>query len=300
MSGKYNAQNVKIAPHDAYYEAAEAICVDFKDKRGSDLDGLYFSVYGDDGTQYALWFDVDDGSSAPVVGGATLIEVDVSAGDSATAIAAIVAALSVGDYVLSQNGEQVFFVNGNFEKVANDAAAETSTLSVDILTKGGNLYMGLIDGDITITPTSSKFDITSHQTGTTIIGQIYQGFEASVEFNLLEATESLYKDMIELAGGARFTPGAGTEVAGFGTGQIGQSALLRSRTLRLHPVGVADADYSLDWNFWKASLDLGGITISGENPQVLPLTATAYPDTTKQEVIDIFAKGDGSQAGLNK
>lgn len=300
MAQSYNAQNVKIAPHDAFYEAAEAVCVDLAGKLPADLDGTYFSVYGEDNTQYAVWFDVDDLSTAPTVAGATLVEVDIATGDNASAIAAALAAATVGSYTLTQVDEQVLFVNGNNDEVANDAADGTTGAPVDVITKGGNVYLGLIDGDITITPSSSKFDITSHQTGTSIIGQIYQGFDAAVELTLLECTKKIYDAMIKLSGGATFTPSGGTEVAGYGTGQIGSSALLRSRTLRLHPVSKISTDLSEDWYFWKASPEVGGITISGENPQTLPVTFTAYPDTTKQEVIDIFVKGDGSQAGLNK
>jgi len=105
--------------------------------------------------------------------------------------------------------------------------------------------------------------------------------------------------MIALAGGSVFTPAGGTSLAGFGTGAIGQSAIKTSRTLRLAPVG-SGSDRSQDWNFWKARPEIGGITLSGENPQTMPLTFTAYPDSTKQSVIDVFAKGDGTQAGINK
>ena len=52
--------------------------------------------------------------------------------------------------------------------------------------------------------------------------------------------------------------------------------------------------------FWKAKPEIGGITLSGENPQTLPLTFMAYPDATRLAEIDVFALGDGSQAGLKK
>lgn len=295
-----NASNVKIEPCDAYYEASEALCVDFKGKIAADLDGKYINVYGSDGTQYAVWFDVDNLSTAPTVPGATLVEVDINTGDLGAAIATAFAAVTIGTYTASQDGTVVVLVNGDQEEVATDADKGTTELVVNVITKGGNLDLGLMDGDITWTPTTEKVSITAHQTGTTPINQVFQGVGMSVELTLLELTRALYDAMIKLSGGAVLTPSGGTQVSGFGTGIVGSSAIVKSRTLRLHPVSKQAADKSGDYYFWKASPEIGGVTISGENPQTMPLTFTCYADETKLDAINIMVHGDGTQTGLNK
>lgn len=53
------------------------------------LGGKYFHLYSDDNTTiYTIWFDVNNGSTAPSVPYTTLAEVDISANDTPTTIAA--------------------------------------------------------------------------------------------------------------------------------------------------------------------------------------------------------------------
>jgi len=298
MAGQYNAGNVKIAPHDAYYEAKETVCVSFAGMLPADLADTYFTIWGEDNIEYNVWFNLDGAGVAPAAAAGTLVEVAIATGDTAESMAATLAGLAVGNYTLSLDGLLVFFVNNTMLEVQNVASDNTSGLGVDVLTRGGNVFLGLIDGDISITPSTTTASVNSHQTGTTPLSLLIQGVEATVELTLLECTKSLYNDMIRLSGGSVFTPDGGTEVAGYGTGAVGTSAILSARTLRLHPVSLAADDYSCDWYFWKARPEVGGITISGENPQTLPLTFTAFPDTTKESAIDVFVYGDGSQSGL--
>jgi len=299
MAGRYNAGNVKIAPHDAYYEAKETICIGLAGLLPADLADKHFTVFDGAGVEYNVWFNLDAAGTAPAAATGTLVEVAVATGETPADVATTIGGLTIGTYVLTVDGDVVTLCAGDMLPVAQDAVDVDSGVDVSILTKGGSVFLGLIDGDISITPSTSTFDVTSHQTGTTPLAQIIQGAEATVEFTLLECTKTIYDQMIAIAGGSVFTPNGGTSVAGFGTASVGRSAVVDSRTLRLHPVSLPATDYSADWNFWKARPEIGGITLSGENPQTLPLTFTAYPDTTKQSEIDIFALGDGNQAGLS-
>jgi len=57
------------------------------------LNSKYFLLYsGGDATKYYVWYDVASGGTDPLISGATGIEVDISAGDSASAVATATAA----------------------------------------------------------------------------------------------------------------------------------------------------------------------------------------------------------------
>lgn len=54
---------------------------------GGNLGATYFVIYSAlDAVKYAPWYDVDDGSSAPTVSGATLIEIDIATADTGATV----------------------------------------------------------------------------------------------------------------------------------------------------------------------------------------------------------------------
>jgi len=164
-----NAGNIKIAPHDAYYEANETACVDFSGKLPADLADKSFKMFGVDGTEYVVWFNLDAAGVAPVVTTETLVEVPIATGNTSGDMAAALAAVTVGSYVFTVDGDVVLAVNSTQLTAPGDAVDVDSELGIGVITKGGNIFLGLMDGDITITPSSSAFDVTAHQTGTTIL-----------------------------------------------------------------------------------------------------------------------------------
>jgi hypothetical protein len=83
-------QNIEFIHYDTkIYKHLVTIACHADDAASNDLDGTYFSFYDNGGTEYYCWFDEDDGSADPSASG-TGIEVDYSAGDSASTIASAI------------------------------------------------------------------------------------------------------------------------------------------------------------------------------------------------------------------
>lgn len=421
------AQNIRIKPHDAYFEAKEAFCLDFEDKTGADVGGTSFTFFlangdcinygwengsvgvsqveefnfeGLGGSAYDVvgsadhliladnldyfWINVTDGANAqsdPALGGLTGWQVDVLSADADTVVrqkvqdaidsaglgyvqstqatftnfrievtytpgarspngtigqggmtfqvltngsnttpapsvpGCIDTTISTlagnetasfmatglknamdadfpGEYNVTVDGTAVIFEKVDFQVMGGQAEQQSFPGAFSVLAVGGQVYLGLLDADITITPEISNFDVTAHQTGQTILSQIPQNLGATVELTIKECTESIYKAMVTAAGGT-YTPGGGTELYGWGTDKLSTNILTYAKRLRLTAVGATDN--SEDWIFWKTFPELGGITISGENPQLLPVTFRAFPDDTKPKEIDIYAIGDWTQ-----
>jgi hypothetical protein len=66
----------------AVSEVFEITCVE---ANAGAIGGQYFKIYDKDDTEYLVWYDVADGSTAPT--GDNLIEVDIGASDSNTTVA---------------------------------------------------------------------------------------------------------------------------------------------------------------------------------------------------------------------
>lgn len=107
------------------------------DTAGS-LGGLHFflSSPSDD---YYVWIDVDNGSSDPLVGGRTAIEVDISSGDDRnTVAAAIKTSLDAnGDFLTVISTHQLIVTNKRLGSVT-DFSTETSTMLGGVITQGVN------------------------------------------------------------------------------------------------------------------------------------------------------------------
>lgn len=292
------AQNIQINPHDAYWEVEETLCFDFTGQTPSGIEEKYISVYNPTGTHYAFWFNVDSGSTAPTVSGATLVEVAITSSNTAAQITAAFEAeleATISGFSGTSSGTNYVAKYSDFSEFSDDANAGDSTVEVAVVSKGGQVYLGLLDGDVSITPEQTFLDVTAHQTGQTILSKITQNLGATVELTCKEFTKAIYKGLISAAGGS-FTPGSGTEVYGWGTAKLSVNIFKYAKRLRLTPVGAADE--SNDWTFWKTFPEIGGITLSGENPQTLPVTFSAFPDDNKPTAVNIFAIGDGTQTGL--
>lgn len=100
------------------------------------------------------------------------------------------------------------------------------------------------------------------------------------------------------AGNTGFTvlvtvPGV-SALTGWGKNKDFTSMLSDSNKLALHPVVKADADFTEDFNMWKAYPELGSIKLSGEHPVVVDISFKIFPDTTKPDGTRLFGYGDGS------
>jgi hypothetical protein len=152
--------------------------------------------------------------------------------------------------------------------------------------------LGYIDSEIEVSTEESVFDVTTHQTGTQVIGNIRTGFSAEVTLGLKESDVAKLKKIIT-ASGDTHTVGS-EELFGWGTSKQFTGTFADAKTLVLHPKANGE-DKSEDWNFWKAypMID-GSLTFSGESAQIIPVKFKVYMDDTKPDEINMFAIGDGS------
>lgn len=117
-------------------EAADFTAV--ADVAGS-LGGKYFKFYtAADAKCYAPWFDVANGSTAPVVASCTLIEVDISADDADTAVA-LAARTAIGTattgFVTVTGATTHIIMTSVLKGAATNATVNTSGFTVS-LTQG--------------------------------------------------------------------------------------------------------------------------------------------------------------------
>lgn len=102
------------------------------------LGGLHFFI-SSPSDDYYVWFDVDNGSSDPAIGGRTAIEVDISSGDDRdTVAAAIKTSLDAnGDFLTVLSTHRLIITNKRLGNVT-DFSTETSTMLGGVITQGVN------------------------------------------------------------------------------------------------------------------------------------------------------------------
>jgi len=293
-----SASNIKIKPINASWVIEEEFCVDMIDSVAADLDGKYFNIY-DGSTSYYVWFDLDTTSTDPAPGG-TGIEAAIATGDSvATMLGIVQTAIELGTgYTGRIDDTRLFSVLDTTEKVLLNAADVDTGLSIGVVVKGGATDLGLLDGNVEPNFTEDLLDVLSHQSGTSILSQLRQGNNADVTLALKECRADLSQAIFE-AGGATFTPPAGTELYGWGDSKQGSNTLSNSRRLVLHPVANDASDHSEDLTFWLAYPNPDSIVYSGEDFNITNVSFTTFLDLGKPKAIRRFAFGDSTQTGIS-
>lgn len=164
----------------------------------------------------------------------------------------------------------------------------------------GGIDLGYLDGNIELTFEEPVQDITSHQTGPQVIGNIRLPKTAEITLAMKETTIAKLKEVFGSAGGTHTPTGTGaTEVFGFGSSKDFTSTMPDAKRLVLHPLG-AGTSKAQDVTAWKAYPQLNGaIVFSGEEFQTYPVTFKIYPDTTKPAEINLLAFGDTSQTAFD-
>lgn len=293
-----SAANIKINPIDATWEIEEQVCLEFADLIAASLNGKYLNIY-DASTTYDVFFDLD-AASTPNPGGGTGLEVDVATGDTVSVIlAAVQVAVEAGTGYLGRvDGTRLFLTLDVTDKVGTDAADVDSGIGVTVVNKGASTFLGILDGDVEPNFSEDLLDVTGHQFGTSILSQLRQGNNAEVTLVLKESTKALYQEIFG-AGGGEFTPGAGTELFGWGDNKQGVNTLTNSRRLVFHPVAKDASDKSEDLTFWLSYPNPDSIVFSGENFNLLNVSFTTFLDLSKPRAVRRFAFGDSSQAGIS-
>lgn len=285
------AFNIKNVPMNATWEIEETYCVSTKDLTISDLAGKYFLIYDASGAKYKVWFD-NGVATEPVVASSTAVAIDITLATTAALIATAIAAdLPVASPLYDavvKNSTTVVITYTTTEKIPTPAANGTAgeLLQLAQSAKGGSIDLGLLDGDVTFDPSIETVELNSHQTGGTIIGQLITSVGGEVSLTLKEYLPSRYRELFEAIGGKV----AATSVTGFGSAMVGKNLISSAKRLILKP--VYKNDNTENYTVWKAVPELGSITFSGEAPNTLPLTFTAYIDDDKASEVNVWAYGD--------
>lgn len=299
-------ENVKIEPMDVYLgeDAAQVqtvTCV--ASSASASLNNKYFLLYASTGTKYVVWCDVNSTGTDPAISGYTSVHVVLGANPStaaqvATAVQTVVDALAT--FVATVSGGVVTITDAatGAAVFAHDSQVAETGFAFSVTTIGDTFAkVGLIDGDIAISGlTRTPVDITAHQNGTTVLGQIFTGSgNPELSFSLKEVTFTRYDKILRYGAGS-FYPVATSSTPGIGGGRYGQFGAPKSVRMVLHPVRLGLADKTNDYCFWKTVIDLDSINFSGENISVLPVKAKAFEDCDKVAPVSVWMYGDWSQS----
>lgn len=300
-------ENIKIEPMEVYIgkNAKMKQKVTAVADVSSSLNSTYFILYPEGlATRYVVWIDVGNTGVAPSLGADyTLVEVDIAANATAAQVASAIQADVDGlaPFVATVSGSVVTIedVNNGYAPAAHDAQtlAKKTGFGFEVLTVGDEFEkIGLLDGDIEVSALSrSPVDITAHQKGTTVLGQIFTGSgNPEMTFNMKEVTFANYEKVLRYAGGT-FYPVATSSTAGIGGGSKGLFGSPKFVQVVLHPVRLNVADKTNDYCFWKCTLDLDSVTFSGENILTVPVNVKAFEDDDKRPEVDVWMYGDWSQ-----
>lgn len=298
-------ENIRMEPMDVYLgndqvQIQKITCVA---DVSSSLNNKMGFFYDSSGAKRAFQFDVGGAGTPTVISGYTVspvaIAVNASASAVATALAAVLTAITGFDASASGSAVTLTATANGYALLAHDAQASADQTEFAFeLIQVGDLYekMGLMDGDIEVSGLSrSPVDITAHQTGTSIIGQIFSGFgNPELAITLKEVTTANLEKLNRYAGGSYLPVGGSNKLVGGGS--LGQFKAPQYAKIVLHPVRLDVADKTFDFCFWKATIDLDSITFSGENLLNLPVNIKAFNDESKPKAVSTWLFGDWSQS----
>ena len=247
-----------------------------------------------------LWFDLDNGSGTAPAG---FTEVDVTTGDSvATILAAMETAMGTDyEYAKDVANNKISIQNRFIGEVTAEAdpsaAAGIESYSLDV--EGFRLDLGATSGAIELALEGTSVDIVSNQTGALVTDQIFQGSNATISMSLIEVSKERFDALVGSTQGDVLEVSGGTSLSGYGESRLFQSLFSLGGTLILHPIRLEDTDYSSDVIFWNCAPNVSGQTFDGTAVSELGVEFVAYLDSSKNKKINLFARGDWTQDGLN-
>lgn len=266
----------------------------------SSLNNKYFVIY-EGSNKWLVWYNVGGTGVAPSVTGYTAAPVAISANADASTVATatelVIEALTGLNSTVSGAEITVTATNYGYSIPAHDSQAAKTGFAFELVTVGDTFAkVGLIDGDIEVSALSrNPVDITAHQKGATVLGQIFTGSgNPEMTFNMKEVTKANYEKILRYAAGS-FQPVAASSTSVIGGGSQGLFGSPKFVKVVLHPVRLGTADKSADYCFHKCTMDLDSISFSGENILTLPVNVKAFEDETKHPAINVWMYGDWSQ-----
>lgn len=295
MSACGTGVEAKLDPRNVFFGRNETCCVDTVADVAGSLDAVYFDLEDVLGNAYYAWFDVDGGSIDPAPGG-TGIQVVISTGDSANAVAtALENALDASTVFYSDvRKNQVLIVTKSFGEVSNpcaDGAAPTGFSFAQVIA-GTYEDLGKTSGPVSFSKGISVNEIKADQTGENLQDELITGFEISIACSFMELTKSRLTDVVGKGEGSVFTGGT-SDVFGYGSNKVGSSRLDLGGSLIL--LSDAGEDPVV---IWKCVPDLQSLNYSGVEQQVGECEFKAYVDETKVSSVNIMMFGDHLQDEL--
>lgn len=247
-------------------------------------------------TRYAIGKGAD-----PEIAGTTYVSVTFATNDTAAVVAAAFKAaidgISAGNFKTSISGA-VLEVSNRFIGATSDSMG-TSGFTYVLGLAGVRVELGKTSDAISIALEVSVLDITSNQTGGIVATQIFQGASASLSGSFIEINKERFDALVGSVAGDTVTPGGGTSVTGFGESKLFQALDVLGGQMILHPIRLPASDRSADYIFWKSAPLVNSISFDGTAPQGMEIEFNAYLDPSKDAKINLFARGDWSQAGLD-
>ena len=298
--------NIVIEPVELAWGAQHAVKVTCIADVSSSLNGDHFK-FSTPSLKGYVWINVGGSGVDPAPAGYTSIaSVALSANASASAVAtALASALNGVDATkklhAKASGADVVIEAKEMGAPLEAASAATSGFTVAVLKEGAYLALGATDGNIEIGTELGLFDVTSHSTGSELLGQLITGSTVGpISVVLKETVAAKLKELIEVYGEA-YTPALGTapsEVSGWGalagSKQFANIATL-GRKLVLHPSKNAAGDLSGDLCFWNCYPNLTQIMISGEENRSVTVDFSVFLDESKANAVSKFVYGDHTQ-----
>ena len=254
---------------------------------------------------FYVWFDLDAGSTDPAVAGRTGIEVDVTTGQDAAAVAsALQAVLEANANFRSEldaadsNNETVIMEAEFKGAVVNDAADADTGFVITQQRDGLGGDLGRTNGGVEVTMATNSVQIFTDQTGGDggiVNDEVILGNTIEASFTLIEMTQARWELVVGSVTGSTFTPSGGTEVVGFGEDRLYQSLFDLGGELVLHPTRNDASDRSQDITFFKSAPKPETINFSPDEVQGMAVTFSALPDRDLDSSINIMVFGDSQQ-----
>lgn len=302
MATQNAVSNIVIEPVDLYWGSQHRVCYEAVDDVAGSLGGKYFTFSTPTKKGY-VWLNTGASVDPAPAGFDELAEVAIANNDTAETIAGLIAAALNAAAVTNGShakatGANLFVEAKAMGEPLAAATAGTSTFTLLVQKEGSLLQMGYTDGNVEIGTELGLFDVTAHQTGSELLGQLVTGSTVGpISVVLKETVAARLKEFIEVYGEA-YTPAGGTEVSGWGalagSKQFSNIATL-GRKLVLHPTKNAANDLSGDLAFWNTFPNLTQILISGEENRSLTVDFSVYLDESRVNEVSKFAYGDHEQ-----
>ena len=262
------------------------------------LDGVFVTLKAFNPEGEEVSYVIGKGADA----GEGEINVEFLTGSSAEVVAqAFVDAINgIEDrpFIAELEGSTIHALNRFRGKVQNESMGDTG-FDYELEIEGVLIDMGSTEGAVELSLEVNLFDVTTNQTGELVIDQIYQGASASISADFLEVTRERFDTLIGEVTGDSVTPENGEKVSGFGQSRLFQTLRGLGGQLVLHPIRLPKSDRSRDVTFWNSAPIVNGLNFDGTAPQALQVEFNAYLESRKDERINLWAKGDWTQEGLD-